>query len=47
VGNPRTLEVFQKMQSLRSCLWDNGLDMSLPRKIRVNVYAKYTLTFSF
>ena len=30
VGNPCTLKLFQKIQSL-SCLWDNGLDMSVPK----------------
>ena len=37
MGNPCMFKLFQKIQSL-SCLWDKGLDMSVPRKIGVNVY---------
>jgi len=45
-GNPRTLiKLFQKLSDSifwilsLSCLWYNDLDMSVPRKIRINVDA--------
>jgi len=36
---PRTLKLFEKIQSL-SCLRYSGLNMSVPRKIRINVDTK-------